>query len=396
MPDERDTKSWTPFRPDADDLKAIAEDVSEIPNTQKTIVENARDLHFPDRVAHQYQVAGSKLIFNVAEELPAELQSVGLFEPRANHTGIGRISTGLGTPHIETNPDFLGIMLAFQTKDGHRVDFLGINDPTSPTDTHKDFMDVLHATGESAGAEIPLIGDWGEYDVGNLIAEQKEFGKALVKRMGLLKAGKTLMHLTGQTSRTFLSSTAYQAYWTGIVEVNETAGKFTLVPVRHENHHPEFRPGERHLTDEWKKRQSEGDIEFLLYWISFLNEDETPTRKLTGSWEERDKKLVGKITFPKMDLDSEEARMWAILASEMGANQGNWVHNKDNTISEPATEFGTARKVAYQRSQEGRGALDSKSYQSIFETGQITPELAQELTKRRAEKEGAHHVSWAP
>jgi hypothetical protein len=103
----------------------------------------------------------------VADELPSELKGIGLFEQGAEHIGIGRISTGLGTPHLETNPDFLGIMVAFQTRDGHRVDFLAINDPTAPTAHHCDFMDVLHGTAESAGAEMPAIGDWGERDVGN-------------------------------------------------------------------------------------------------------------------------------------------------------------------------------------------------------------------------------------
>ena len=388
-------KSWIPFRPDAEDLKAIAEDVSEIPDIQKKLLDNHKDLHSPDRVAHQYQIAGSKVIFKVADELPAELQGVGLFEPRSEHMGIGRISTGLGTPHLETNPDFLGLMVAFQTKDGHRVDFLSINDPTAPTDNHKDFMHVLHATGESAGAEIPLIGDWGEYDIGDLLAEQKEFAKALKDRMGWFKAGKTLGHAVKQTSRTFRSSTAYQSYWTGIVEVNGTAGKFTVVPTKDENRRPGFRPGERHLSDEWKKRQGAGDIEFRLYWIPFLNEDKTPTSDLTDKWEEGHKKLVGTITFPKTDPDSEGVRLWALLASEMGANPGNWVHDKENSIKEPATEFGTARKIAYQRSQEGRGALEPKWYQSVFETGQIGPDLERELTRRRAEKEKAGHVGWA-
>jgi hypothetical protein len=155
-------KSWLPFRPNPEDIKAVAEEVSEISAIQKELLDKDRDLHVLDRVAHQYQIAGSKVFLKLAHHLPAEVQDGGLFELGAEHTGIGRISTGLGTPHFETNPDFLGMMVAFQTQDGHRVDFLGINDPTAPTDNHRDFMDVLHATAKSAGTEVPLIGDWGE------------------------------------------------------------------------------------------------------------------------------------------------------------------------------------------------------------------------------------------
>ena len=198
---------WCPFRPGVDELETIRKDVAEVRNIQQTILDKNKQVHFLDRVAHQYQVAGSKVLLKVAEVLPAPLENVGLFHPSAEYTGIGRISTGLGTPHIETNPDFLGIMTAFQSPEGRRVDFLGINDPTSPTDNHKDFINVLHATGESAGAEAPFVGDLGSYDAPNLIAEQTAFGLALKDRMGWIKAAKTLSHLTKQTLRTFHSST---------------------------------------------------------------------------------------------------------------------------------------------------------------------------------------------
>ena len=76
---ERDAKRWTPFRPGAKDLQAIAEDVSAISEIQKKLLANHGGLHFPDRVAHQYQIAGSKVLLQVAEQLPEELQGVGLF-----------------------------------------------------------------------------------------------------------------------------------------------------------------------------------------------------------------------------------------------------------------------------------------------------------------------------
>jgi hypothetical protein len=387
---------WCPFRPSAQELQAIGKDVAEVRNIQQTILAKNKQLHFLDRVAHQYQIAGSKVLLKVAEKLPAPLQNVGVFRPGGELIGIGRISTGLGTPHIETNPDFLGIMVAFQCSKGRRVDFLGINDPASPTDNHQDFMDVLHATGESAGAEVPFVGQSGSYDFPNLIAEQTAFGLALEDRMGWIKAAKTLSHLTKQTLRTFHSSTAYQTYWTGIEEVGGTAGKFTFVPVLNENRRPEFRPGEHHLSEEWKMRQRSGNIEFRLYWIPFLNEDKTPTKRLTDRWDEDHKQLAGTVTFPQSDPNSEEAILFEILASEMGANPGNWVHDKEDTIREPATEFGTARKLAYRISQAGRGALEPDGYKTVFETGKIGSDLAEELRRRRDSKVRIGHISFAP
>ena len=211
-------------------------------------------------------------------------------------------------------------MVAFQTPDGQRVDFLGINNPTAPTDNHREFMSVLYATGESASADVPFVGKLGAHEFVNLGAQQTKFGLALAHRMGVIKAGETLLHLTKQTLPTALSSTAYQRYWTGIVEVGGTGSKFTFVPTREENHAPGFHAGPRHLTDEWKNRQVRGDIEFQLFWIPFLSEEKTPTNALTQPWQEDHKQLVGMVVFPQTDLDSEDGRLWAILATEMGAN----------------------------------------------------------------------------
>jgi len=142
-------------------------------------------------------------------------------------------------------------------------------------------------------------------------------------------------------------------------------------------------------------RQRSGNVEFRLYWIPFLNEGKTPTKTLTDRWEEDHKQLAGILIFPQSDPDSEEAILFGILATEMGANPGNWIHDKEDTIREPATEFGTARKLAYQMSQAGRGALEPDYYQTVFETGRIGPDLAKVLIQRRDSKVRTGHLSCA-
>ena len=134
-----------PFRPTPADLDRIGRDVAAISAIQDKLTANHPDLAVRDRVAHQYQVAGGKVLLRIEPKLPANFAGVGLFQPGAQYTGIGRISTGLGCPHLETDPDFLGLMAAFHTARGERVDFLTINDPTSPTDTHPDFVTLLDA-----------------------------------------------------------------------------------------------------------------------------------------------------------------------------------------------------------------------------------------------------------
>lgn len=217
-----------------------------------------------------------------------------------------------------------------------------------------------------------------------------------MKRLGLRRGLAALGHILTQTRRTLHSSTAYQTYWTGVVEVEGTPGKFVLSPVADEKAPPPgLRPGARHLTVDWRRRQAEGPLSFRMSWIPFLDGGRTPLDKLTEGWVE-DRRPVGTVTFPRTDPDTEEARDWAALASEMGANPGHWVHDREDTVLQAATEFGVARSVAYAESQKGRDALPEELYASVFETGRIGPELAEELRRRRAEKDAAGHVSWSP
>ncbi len=386
---------WKPFRPTDADLRRIAGDVAAIPEIQKALRENHPDIHTRDRVAHQYQIAGGRVDLTVAEKLPPDLEGVGLFEPGSRHIGVGRVSTGLGCPHLETDPDFLGLMLAFRTRAGRRVDFLTINAPGAPTDTHGEFMKLLEATADGAGAE-PLFGSGlGTLDLFDLLASNVRVVRSLVGSLGLRTGGGIALHIVGQTLRTAKSSTAYQNYWTGIVEVGGVPGKFLLAPLSDENRLRALSPGERHLSEDWRKRQAAGAVEFDLFWLPYIDETATPLRDLTEPWEER-AEAVGRVTFPQADWRGETARRWAALAAEMGANPGNWVHDRDDSVPEPATEFACARKIAYRRSQEGRDVLPEALYDDVFRTGEIDENLAATLKARRLAKRGAGHVDMAP
>lgn len=385
---------WTPFRPQADDLARIARDVAPITGIQAELLTRRPDLKVADRVAHQYQIAGGRVRLTIADALPAALDGVGLFVPGAEHHGIGRLSTGLGCPHLETDPDFLGLMVAFRTAAGRRVDFLAINDPAAPTDDHRQFMALLKASAASAGTEAPFGSGLGELDLLDLAATQTKFATALIREMGIKDGLKTLGHIVGQTFRTARSSTAYQTYWTGVVEIGGTAGKFVFEPTRDENERRALTPGERHLSVEWAARQARDDVEFRLHWMPFVDQPSTPTDRLTEEWVEN-RQPVGRLVFPRRDGGSNEARLWAALAAELGANPGNWVHDRGDSIREPATEFTAARKLAYAQSQKGRNALPEELYAAVFTSGTIGPELAAELERRRAAKSQAGHVDSA-
>ena len=385
----------TPFRPGAADLDRIAHDVERIPAIQQTFLANHPHLTVPDRVAHQYQIAGSKVMLDIGSNLPANFAGVGLFAPGTQHIGIGRISTGLGCPHLETDPDFLGLMAAFQTARGERVDFLAINDPTAPSDTHTQFMTLLDAAADAAGIQAPFGSGLGKLDLPDLLASNLRVVRDLIRSFGVALGLRLAAHVIAQTARTAASSTAYQTYWTGIVEVGGVLGKFMFVPATDENHLRALTPGERHLSAEWRARQARGAVTFALHWLAFIDEEKTSTTAMMSRWEERPEP-VGHLTFPQVDAASADAPLWAALAAELGANPANWVADVGNTIAEPGTEFGCARKFAYRLSQAGRDALPEAAYAHVFRGEPIGETLAAELRRRRAAKQAARHTDMAP
>ena len=367
---------WTPG-----DIDRIAADVAAIPQLQQQLLANASvDMKVADRVAHEYQVAGGKISLKISAELPDPLDGVGLFKVGAEYTGIGRVSTGMGCPHRETSPDFLGLRLAFLTDRGERVDFIGLNDPTAPTDTHVEFMKLLAGSAKGAGH--------------GFISSVATLGVSLVGSTGTVRGAEILAHVIKQTTRTALSSTAYQTYWTGIVETGARLGKCVIAPVHTENSVRGLTAGAHYLTEEWRARQAKGPVEFLLYWIPFLDEDRTPLFTLTRAWKE-ERYFIGRVTFPAVDYRSEDAVLWSTLAAEMGANPGNWVRDRANSIPLPETEFTLARKIAYEKSQQGRGVLPQAEYLDVFSRGEIGEALAAELRRRRDTKRSLGHVDAA-
>jgi len=270
-------------------------------------------------------------------------------------------------------------MLAFRTSRGQRIDFIGINHPAAPTDTVAQFIALLQATAEAARTDSVLLED--------AIVGQKMFGS-----LGPRGAAIAL-HVLGQTARTQRSNSAIQQYWTGIVGAREVVGKFTLVPVANPNQSGTQTSDPQRFSHDWISRQSKADLEFRLYWIPFLNSDDTPLDKLTDGWKETHKVEVGTVTFPMTDFETRHAKLVSLLASEMGANPGNWISQPANSSPEiPATEFTAGRFVVYRKSQQGRNALSEDRYESFFAQGNIDDELAAELIVRYHHKRNAGHA----
>ena len=374
------------YAPTPEQRRALEQLAEQVADVQRTLVANHPQLQSPDRGAHQQQLAGGKVLLTVDAQLPTELDGLGIFQRGSGpRVGIGRMSTGLGCPHAETDPDFLGLMVAFQTGDGRRVDFVTINHGGAPTDTPEEFIALLKATADAAGGEHSS-------DLVTLFASQAKLLVGLVKHAGT-RAPAIATQVIRQTSRTTRSSSAYQPYWTGVVRARDVLGKFTFVPAHEVNTHRPASAGKNYLSADWRARQAASGLEFRLYWIPFLNEHETPLKDLTREWAEQHKVPVGTVTFPVAAPDSVETKLQALLAAEMGANQGNWIEDDRGTSASglPATEYTAARFLAYRVSQRLRNALSDDAYASFFDKGEIGPALAGELVRRYQQKRAAGH-----
>jgi hypothetical protein len=155
------------------DLKTEVAPISEI--QQQLRAHDSAHLAVNDRVAHQYEIAGGKVLLRIEVQLPENFRGVGLFQPEREYTGIGRISTGLGCPHNENIPDFLSIRLAF----------LGINHPASPTDNHVQFIKLFQAAAGAAGSGVVSS---------NLILHA-----SLTSSVGPVQGAETFAHVVDQT-----------------------------------------------------------------------------------------------------------------------------------------------------------------------------------------------------
>ena len=89
-------------------------------------------------------------------------------------------------------------MVAFRTPGGRRIDFITINDSTSPTDTPEEFLALLKATADASCSP-------------GLFASQATLLAGLARHAGL-RAPAIGLHVTAQTHRTVRSTSAYQQY----------------------------------------------------------------------------------------------------------------------------------------------------------------------------------------
>ena len=68
--------------------------MAKISDIQRKLLANNADLKFLDRVAHQYQIAGSRIVFQIANDLHESLCGVGLFSLARSTAAFGELPPG--------------------------------------------------------------------------------------------------------------------------------------------------------------------------------------------------------------------------------------------------------------------------------------------------------------
>ena len=290
------------------------------------------------------------------------------------------MSTGLGCPHAETDPDFLGLMVAFQARSGRRIDFVTINDPTSPTDTPEEFIALLQATADAAGAS-------------GLLANQARLLLSLARHAGI-RAAPIATHVTGQTRRTVRSSSAYQ----------QVPGPASCARATRSASSPSCRstrrcrrPRTRTETVHRRLADTNGRRD---RWHSSCTGSRSSTSGRRRSTISRPRGgtstrcALARSCSRRRDRDQ---RIEAHRASCLGARRqsGQLAGNHRRASGGASVDrFTAARALAYRLSQQHRQALPEDSYRSFFEKGEISDALAATLIARYKEKQAAGQ--WVP
>ena len=370
------------FEPTPDERRALEELAGEIPEIQQTLIRNSDQLTAPDRGAHQQQLAGGRVVLQVERVLPPELHGLGVFAPASapagGFTGIGRISTGLGCPHAKTAPDFLGLMLAFMSPAGKRIDFVTINDPTAPTNTPGEFIALLKATADSArtGSQAVLL-------------------LSLARHAGL-RAAAIATHVIGQTARTTRSSTAYQPVLDRGGAGERDARQVRVRADRGRQHAARSGAGSA-VSDPRLARASAGGSAHLRPVLDSVRRRRADADRevdaAVGAGPPREGRPCHVPAY-RSRFTRGDARSAPRVGD--GREPGNWFEEPDRHGADilPATEYTAARALAYRRSQQERQALPDESIVSFFTTGAISPELADELLRRQRQKQSIAH--WTP
>ncbi|MEV6591103.1 peroxidase family protein [Streptomyces acidicola] len=282
-------------------------------------------------------VENARLRFH--DDLPAELR-VGFAQPGAEYAATVRLSNASGIRQGDGSPDLRGAAVRVRGPEGESHDLLATSHPVSHARNAREFVAFAKAM---AGARNPL---------------QKAFGLfvKLPLAVGLGTANRMRKNVQAATRRT-VDSLATETYWSRGAILWGDAGpvRYLLRPAvgsppaaTTDRKDPQF------LQGEFTRRLAKTDVVFDLCVQRYVDERHTPVEDASVEWQDTVAPAlpIARLTLPRQDLSSAEARAAAQRIEELAFNP--WYTTNE---FRPLGNINRARKAAYRASSAHRLGL---------------------------------------
>ncbi|MPY60005.1 peroxidase family protein [Streptomyces spongiae] len=279
-------------------------------------------------------VENARLRFH--DDLPAALR-VGFAQPGAEYTATVRLSNASGIRQGDGSPDLRGAAVRVRVSEGESHDLLATSYPVSHARNAREFVAFAKAM---AGARTPL---------------RKAFGLfvKLPLAVGLGTANRMRKNVRSAT-RHAVNSLATETYWSRGAILWGDAGpvRYLLRPA------PGGPPGSapdrtdpQFLAREFARRLATTDVVFDLCVQRYLDERHTPVEDAAVEWRDSvtPALAIARLTIPRQDLNSAEARSAARRIEELAFNP--WYTTDE---FRPLGNINRARKTAYRASSAHR------------------------------------------
>ena len=349
------------FNPTAEETRALEALIAEITQHSGQAGRQPPQLTRPDRGAHQQQLAGGKVLLTLERSLPPALDGLGVFE----HDGLCRSALrwhrqDVDRPRVPACGDRSG----FPGADGRVPGKVG------PADRLRHDQRSHLADRYARGVHRAAPGNRG---CRGCPGPARQPGEAAAEpRAARRDQGRADCHARHGSDAPDGPFQQRLSSSTGPASSARATRSASSPSCRRPAGAGAQGRGPKQFTDDWRARTAAGPLTFELHWIPFLNERETPLDDLTTAWRDQHKVRVGTVVFPQVNAETRESKLIALLASELGANPGNWQETTDaaagtasvhtvhrSTVPclppEPAASTGPARRELSLVLRERRG-----------------------------------------
>ncbi|MFI7706574.1 peroxidase family protein [Nonomuraea sp. NPDC049480] len=269
-------------------------------------------------------------------DLPEDLRT-GFVQPGAEYPVIVRLSNASGVRQPDHAPDLRGAALRIQVGPDEAHDLLMTNHPVSHARNAREFVKFAQAM---AGADSTLRKGIAVF-------------VKLPWAVGWSTAARMRRNVTAGTGRE-VRSLALETYWSRGAILWGHAGpvRYRLRPVSGATPAPQpSRSDPDYLSREISTRLAGEDVVFELCVQRYEDPRSTPIEDGAADWREEDAPVVpvARLTIPRQDLDTADARACALRVDQLAFDP--W-----NTTEEfrPLGNLNRARKAAYEASSAHR------------------------------------------